>query len=879
MVSRHFSILFFCLLLIYPFSLAAVFIRQEEASNVLQRKKRANSFFEEIKSGSLERECLEEKCSFEEAREIFKDKKRTMEFWTYYIDPNQCDSNPCQNGGTCIDEYQNYICICPRHHEGRHCEIGPEIKLKCFYKNGDCEQYCVDSPTTLRQCSCAEGYRLASDDVSCIPEVEYPCGKIPILAKKQPTRQGRIVGGYTCPPGECPWQALIIDGTKKRCGGVLLAPSWVATAAHCLDLVRKKALKIRLGEHRINQEDGSEQERRVAEMIIHEKYSSKSVDNDIALLRLASPVNFTDYVVPICLPPQRFAAKVLHYVEYSTVSGWGRLLEGGATSTTLMHVQVPRMHKTECVRHTNFNITDNMFCAGYLNGTRDACEGDSGGPHVTEYKNTWFLTGIVSWGKGCAAIGTYGVYTNVVKYIPWLNSHMDSLFLQGKTAHEFLERRKRANSVFEEFKQGNIERECHEERCSKEEAREAFEDQEKTDEFWNIYVDGDQCKSNPCHYGGTCKDGIDSYTCTCLSGYLGRNCEYTIQKSCKVDNGGCWHFCKHEENNVVCSCADGYILENNGESCVATADYPCGKIKKAKTKTKREASLSDHIPTSLDYDATPEGSYRSFPTTGPGLPTQEDMALNEEDTNLDSDRDTRIVNGSDCELGQCPWQALLLNEQEEGFCGGTVLSPIYVLTAAHCINQTKLIKVVVGEVDTTTRRTGSIHAVEKVYVHQKFVLETYDYDIALIQLKDPIQFSEYVIPACLPTADFANQVLMRQTAGVVSGFGRVHEKGRVSTKLQVVKLPYIDRLTCKLSSNFAITENMFCAGYDTLAQDACQGDSGGPHVTEYKGTYFVTGIISWGEGCAREGKYGVYTTVSNFIRWLRRIMRQKPQQN
>ncbi|XP_078247576.1 coagulation factor VII [Pogona vitticeps] len=426
MVSRHFSILFFCLLLIYPFSLAAVFIRQEEASNVLQRKKRANSFFEEIKSGSLERECLEEKCSFEEAREIFKDKKRTMEFWTYYIDPNQCDSNPCQNGGTCIDEYQNYICICPRYHEGRHCEIGPETKLKCFYKNGECEQYCVDSPTTLRQCSCAEGYRLASDDVSCIPEVDYPCGKIPILAKKQPTRQGRIVGGYTCPPGECPWQALIIDGTKKRCGGVLLAPSWVATAAHCLDLVRKKALRIRLGEHRINQEDGSEQERRVAEMIIHEKYSSKSVDNDIALLKLASPVNFTDYVVPICLPPQRFAAKVLHYVEYSTVSGWGRLLEGGATSTTLMHVQVPRMHKTECVRHTNFNITDNMFCAGYLNGTRDACEGDSGGPHVTEYKNTWFLTGIVSWGKGCAAIGTYGVYTNVVKYIPWLNSHMDS---------------------------------------------------------------------------------------------------------------------------------------------------------------------------------------------------------------------------------------------------------------------------------------------------------------------------------------------------------------------------------------------------------------------------------------------------------------------
>lgn len=84
------------------------------------------------------------------------------------------------------------------------------------------------------------------------------------------------------------------------------------------------------------------------------------------------------------------------------------------------------MHKKECILHTKFNISDNMFCAGYLDGSKDSCEGDSGGPHATEYKNTWYLTGIVSWGKGCAAIGTYGVYTKVVKYYQWLNNHMDS---------------------------------------------------------------------------------------------------------------------------------------------------------------------------------------------------------------------------------------------------------------------------------------------------------------------------------------------------------------------------------------------------------------------------------------------------------------------
>ncbi|XP_062982219.1 coagulation factor VII [Elgaria multicarinata webbii] len=425
MVSCNCNTLFFCLSLVYPLSLAAVFLQHKQASNVLQRNKRANTFFEELKAGSLERECLEEKCSFEEAREVFKDDKRTMEFWTRYTDPNQCVSNPCQNGGTCTDQHQAYVCICPVDYEGKNCETGPETILKCYYNNGNCEQYCTDTPNTLRQCFCAEGYKLGNDQVSCIPEVDYPCGKIPILAKKGLSRQGRIVGGYTCPHGECPWQALILHGLQEKCGGVLLAPSWVLTAAHCLNHVHQSALTIKLGKHKVNRAEESEQKSKVAEMFIHEKYTAKTVDNDIALLRLATPVNFTDYVVPICLPQPRFAARILSFVEYSTVSGWGRLLEGGATSVALMRVQVPKMHKPECVQHTRFNISNNMFCAGYLNGTKDACEGDSGGPHVTKYKDTWFLTGIVSWGRGCAAVGTYGVYTKVFKYFEWINNHMD----------------------------------------------------------------------------------------------------------------------------------------------------------------------------------------------------------------------------------------------------------------------------------------------------------------------------------------------------------------------------------------------------------------------------------------------------------------------
>ncbi|NWI13445.1 FA7 factor, partial [Crypturellus soui] len=409
----------------------SVFLKQEDATSVLQRQRRANSFFEEIKLGSLERECMEENCSFEEAREIYHDDERTVILhatWTNaecFTDPNQCASNPCQNGGSCDDQFQDYVCRCPEKYEGKNCEKATADQLKCIYNNGGCEQYCTDGLAGKRVCFCADDYALATDDVSCLPRVKYPCGKIPVLAKKNATAEGRIVGGYICPPGECPWQALIIHNRQEKCGGTLLSPEWVVTAAHCLDYVRETEILVRLGEHAIHLDEKHEQESGISRMIIHEEYKIGQVNNDIALLRLETPVNLTDYVVPICLPETQFAVYELSSIKFSTVSGWGRLLDGGATSSFLMRVDLPRVKTQECEKETDLNITENMFCAGDLGGTKDSCRGDSGGPHATKYKDTWFLTGIVSWGKGCAVKGRYGVYTRVSKYITWLKNHMD----------------------------------------------------------------------------------------------------------------------------------------------------------------------------------------------------------------------------------------------------------------------------------------------------------------------------------------------------------------------------------------------------------------------------------------------------------------------
>lgn len=130
-----------------------------------------------------------------------------------------------------------------------------------------------------------------------------------------------------------------------------------------------------------------------------------------------------------------------------------------------------------------------------------------------------------------------------------------------------------------------------------------------------------------------------------------------------------------------------------------------------------------------------------------------------------------------------------------------------------------------------------------------------------------------------------SQVLMQQPEGIVSGFGRLGEGRQPSTILQRLSVPYVNRAVCIESTQLRVSQQMFCAGYDKEEKDACQGDSGGPHVTQYHDTYFVTGVVSWGEGCARKGKYGVYTQVSKYIRWIRlgmaRLMskRGRPRRN
>ncbi|XP_074243522.1 coagulation factor VII isoform X1 [Saimiri boliviensis] len=410
-----------------------IFIAPEEAHGVLRRQRRAYGFLEELRPGSLERECKEEQCSFEEAREIFRDAERTKLFWISYSDGDQCASSPCQNGGSCEDQLQSYICFCPLGFEGRNCETNKDDQLICINDNGGCAQYCSDRAGARRSCRCHEGYSLLADGMSCMPTVEYPCGKIPILEKRNASiPQGRIVGGRVCPKGECPWQVLLVQNGAMFCGGTLIDTSWVVSAAHCFDKIKNwRNISAVLGEHDLSEHDGDEQSQRVAQVIIPSTYVRGTTNHDIALLRLHQPVVLTDHVVPLCLPERTFSEMTLAYVRFSLVSGWGQLLDRGAKALELMAISVPRLMTQDCLEQSEKtggspNVTEYMFCAGYRDGSKDSCKGDSGGPHATRYRGTWYLTGVVSWGQGCAAVGHFGVYTRVSQYTEWLHKLMHS---------------------------------------------------------------------------------------------------------------------------------------------------------------------------------------------------------------------------------------------------------------------------------------------------------------------------------------------------------------------------------------------------------------------------------------------------------------------
>lgn len=238
----------------------------------------------------------------------------------------------------------------------------------------------------------------------------------------------RIVGGERSEIQKYPWMAGITAFGTLYCGGALIASGFVLTAAHCFKPFNVEQgpvsyIGVRLGVTGRNEAGG---DYAVDKIIVHENYN-KSVSgvNDIALIKLAQPVEPSARIRPICLPGPQDS----YIGKYGTVAGWGVLTHGGDLSSTLQEVSVRILSLDECQKiFTQYkkNINSKSVCAGGQKG-KDACQGDSGSPLFIEDEGIFKIIGVVSWGLKCALDRIPGVYTDVARYLPWIRSHVPNL--------------------------------------------------------------------------------------------------------------------------------------------------------------------------------------------------------------------------------------------------------------------------------------------------------------------------------------------------------------------------------------------------------------------------------------------------------------------
>ncbi|KAG1951968.1 suppressor of tumorigenicity 14 protein homolog isoform X1 [Pimephales promelas] len=238
----------------------------------------------------------------------------------------------------------------------------------------------------------------------------------------------------------------------------------------------------------------------------------------------------------------------------------------------------------------------------------------------------------------------------------------------------------------------------------------------------------------------------------------------------------------------------------------------------------------------------------------------------------------RIVGGKNADVGEWPWQVSLHFKTNGHTCGASIISNKWLLCAAHCFIQPSddSYKMTSNWLTYSGLRDQNIQdasvqqrTIKTIITHPSYNEMTYDYDISLLELSQPLNFSNTVHPICLPAS---THVFSAGSSCFVTGWGALREGGIAATILQKAEVKVINDTVCNMVTEGQVTSRMMCSGYLTGGVDACQGDSGGPLVCRSDvGKWFQAGIVSWGEGCARRNKPGVYTRVTKLRDWIREI--------
>ncbi|XP_072299449.1 protein Z, vitamin K-dependent plasma glycoprotein a [Eucyclogobius newberryi] len=393
----------------------------------------------------------------------------------------------------------------------------------------------------------------------------------------------------------------------------------------------------------------------------------------------------------------------------------------------------------------------------------------------------------------------------------------EKVFLDKDEASAVISRQKRNQP-------SNLEKECMEKICTYDEAHRFFQDTYRTDIFWSVYVDGDQCLSNPCQNGALCSDSAGGYDCVCKSGFSGAHCEKDETICPSEKDKGCSQFCKPGYSSYDCSCAQGWRMSRTDRNkCEPAVSNPCGKVSSLSQWESRQKSIRDNN-----------------------------------------------FQGLTCTLTECPWQALLKSGESAGYCSGVILKSNMVLTSAQCAKKYSDFQVVVGTRKTTPEDGEQTLLVNLVHFHPRYIEGRPENDLAVIELRDPIRFKREVVAVCLPERDFADHILASGGyPAVVTGWKETTDQTSFQGPLTLNQLAYDTLSHCLGTYPMIMTNKMGCTLQRANAD--CSVSSGSPLLTLYREVFFLTGIITKPADADCSAGY-IFQKVSRHLDWLQPLM-------
>eukprot|EP00729_Bicosta_minor_P000328 gene328-30604_t len=725
----------------------------------------------------------------------------------------------------------------------------------------------------------------------------------------------RIVNGQEAEKGKYPWIVALEakvkgDDSIYGCGGSLIAPGYVLTAAHCYYPARTSDIgSVCLGAHNAWWSSCEGQEVKIASVAIHPDYDEWTTDNDIAILKLATDVTS---ITPVKLADTAYAADAqFSSADIKAVTlGWGTSDYDEKTSPDTLHVgNVNMVNRNDCgtkFAYDQSQITTGMVCAYSPVGT-DSCQGDSGGPLYVESRNV--QVGVVSWGEGCGFTDYPGVYTDVGYYNTWITGILENGIGGGG---------------------------------------------------------GGGGGNDPTDAPAT--DAPDSDACKCLDSWEWESTTYTGCQETPDDPNGAWcytadvcsstgsnwAYCDKNDSNSTnapatepadptnastdapetqvpgtnvpptespttddtdpCQCLDEWEWESatyNG--CQETPDDPNGAwcyTADVCSSTGSNWAYCDKNDDSADAptDAPPTQVPTDAPTDGPQAAcecqsewefegaTYQQCATTPDDANAAAAGTQRVVNGQDAEKGKYPSLVFVEARNTEGSfaCGGTLIAPGYVLSAAHCfyprVTDDFFGSTFVGAHDycfgADREECGKEVKIDTVSLHPDYDPSTFANDVAIIKLASDVTWIKPIKLAVAGYAANTNFGSSTDKKAVVVGWGvdavgpEGYEQSSAET-LQVGDANMMNRNDCGEKyayDGLDILPGMVCAGSPDLDEHipgefannaitaSCQGDSGGPLIVPSRNEQ--VGVVSWGIGCDQYGHPGVYADVGYYNKWI-----------